>query len=75
MYELKEVIGIAIVAFFMGAACLEIFWYERRRRKHRREDIEMAKVWDDHLKNETDYCPFSDEYDEEMNLRNGRPDK
>lgn len=49
MNLLIDIIGY-IGAALLGAVCLEIFWYERRRRKHAREDFNRGPV--------ITLCPF-----------------
>lgn len=33
-----------IIAFLAGAISLELLWYERRRRKHNREELKMPAL-------------------------------
>lgn len=48
MNLLIDIIGY-IGAAIIGAVCLELFWYQRRRRKHARQEL----TWMDH----TNSCP------------------
>lgn len=42
MNLIVDIIGY-IGAAFIGAVCLELFWYERRRRQHKREELEVPE--------------------------------
>lgn len=57
MNLIVDIIGY-IGAAFIGAVCLELFWYERRRRQNRREELEVPDLPDLPDLPEQNYCGY-----------------